>query len=294
MVKNLKNSIAILIAVVILCSSVCSANAAGSYFLKDGYYFGVNDGEAYIHSTDGTGWDIVIPETFLDYYVTEIEKFAFWENQSIEELSFYEASQLRRIGDSAFARCPKLRKTHITESVQEMGEGVFEGCTSLSDVRFNAGAFTEVPSQSFYGCEALQNVVFDNEITKIGNLAFAGCTSLKYIDLPDTVNEIAGNAFSGCTDLVIGTNYGAYALEYAKNNNIDYFIKNYRLGDVNCDGKVNIRDVTYIQLYRVNRVGISYTGRLSGDVSGDGEVNIRDATFIQMYIAKIIKDFNKA
>ncbi len=274
---------------VLLCASVCTANAAGSYFLKDGFYFGILDGEAYIHGSDGSGWDIVIPEIFLKYYVTEIEAFAFYDNQSIEVLSFYEASQLYRLGDGAFSYCSKLENVHITETISEMGVGVFEGCTSLDSVRFRDGALTDIPAQSFYGCSKLQTVIFDNEITSIGKLAFANCPMLTKLEIPDSVTYIADDAFTGCDDLVIYCTYDSYALQYAIENNIDYVITDaelvtYIIGDADGDGFVRILDVTMIQRVLAD-IPVESFDEKAADVDGDG-LDIIDATKIQRYLAQ--------
>ena len=60
------------------------------------------------------------------------------------------------------------------------------------------------------------------------------------------------------------------------------------LGDANGDGKVNVKDVTYIQLYFVklldeNRIDLSVC-----DVNGDGHINIKDATYIQLRLANLL------
>lgn len=57
------------------------------------------------------------------------------------------------------------------------------------------------------------------------------------------------------------------------------------LGDANCDGVVNVRDVTTIQkgiagISLIESVGVA-------EVNGDGNVNIKDATLIQKYIADL-------
>ena len=289
MMKRMKKPISILLTVMLLCTMMCTAHAAGSYFLKDGLYFGIKDDEAYIHGTDGSGWDIVIPETFLDYYVTEIEKFAFYENNTIEVLSFYEASQLRSLGDGAFSYCPKLKRVHITVSIQEMGVGVFEGCIALSSVRFRDGALTDIPAQCFYGCGSLSNVIFDNEITSIGNLAFAGCSALTKLEIPDSVADIADNAFEGCDSLVIYCTKESYALQYATEHEIDYVITDpdpvtYMIGDADGDGVVRILDVTVIQRVLASIAVFNFV-EAAADIDNNG-LDITDATKIQRFLAE--------
>ncbi|MCH5299184.1 MAG: CotH kinase family protein [Ruminococcus sp.] len=59
-------------------------------------------------------------------------------------------------------------------------------------------------------------------------------------------------------------------------------------GDANCDGDVDISDVTTIQKYlaSLGTLGEKY-GEVLADVDGDDDVNIKDATYIQMYVAKL-------
>ena len=285
--KRAKRLISVILTALTLCTCMCTAQAAGSYFLKDGFYFGVKNGEAYIHGTDGTGWDIVIPEMFLKYYVTEIEDHAFYENNSIEVLSFYEAYELRRIGDSAFAHCPKLKNVHITESIQEMGVSAFEDCASLSSLRFRDGALTDIPAQCFYGCRSLQNVIFDNELTSIGNFAFAECSSLKRLEIPKSVTYISKTAFRNDTELTLAVWYGSCAHSYALENEIAYaLLDGVKLGDTDGDGSVNINDVTTIQRHLAELETLEGIYLHAADANQDGTVDIADATIIQMYLAE--------
>ena len=287
MMKYLKKLISVVLTVVMLCTLMCTANAAGSYFLKDGFYIGVDDGEAYVHGADESLWDVVIPETFLDYNVTSVEALAFFEHPSIEVLSFYEAHYLTSLGDAAFARCTKLKKVHITETIQHMGTGVFEGCTALRYVRYRDGALTDVAAQSFYGCTALQTVVFENEITSIGNFAFAECSSLKRLEIPKSVTYISKTAFRNDTELTLAVWYGSCAHSYALENEIAYaLLDGVKLGDTDGDGSVNINDVTAIQRHLAELETLEGIYLHAADANQDGTVDIADATIIQMYLAE--------
>lgn len=265
-----------------------TAQAAGSYFLSEGFYYGVQNGEAYVHGYEGSDWDIVIREKFLSYSVTSVEEYAFFENSTMEALSFYDALYLETLGNCAFARCTSLQYVNITPSIQSMGTGVFDGCTSLGYARFRNGALTDIPAQTFYGCSALRTVVFDNEPTSIGSFAFANCTSLEEIEIPASVTSIADTAFSGCDNLVIYCTKDSYALDYAEANDIDYVVTDaYLLGDVDGDRKTTINDVTEIQR-RIAKLDVSdpeITDR-NGDVNGEG-LDITDATAIQRYVAEL-------
>lgn len=60
------------------------------------------------------------------------------------------------------------------------------------------------------------------------------------------------------------------------------------LGDVNRDGKLNIRDATLIQKYLAKMVTFDEEQMIIADITLDKKVNIKDATYIQKKIANII------
>lgn len=67
---------------------------------------------------------------------------------------------------------------------------------------------------------------------------------------------------------------------------------NILFGDANGDGKVSIRDATYIQMYLVGLVdSLSPQCMAAADVSHDNSITIRDVTLIQMYLVHLIDEF---
>lgn len=58
-------------------------------------------------------------------------------------------------------------------------------------------------------------------------------------------------------------------------------------GDANCDGFVDITDVTLIQKHLASLGRLSNKGYYLSDVDGNGHVSIKDATYIQMYGLKM-------
>ena len=57
-------------------------------------------------------------------------------------------------------------------------------------------------------------------------------------------------------------------------------------GDVNEDGKINIRDVAAIQRYLANFGTLTLAQLMAADTDGDGSVTVDDATWLQMYLAE--------
>ena len=288
MSKIKKTIIAILLVILAAFTVTVRANSAGTYFLEEGFYYGVQNGEAYVHGYEGDDWDIVIREQFLGkYYVTAVESNAFVGNTAMSALSFYDATGLRSIGDGAFSRCTALERVNIPAHIEQLGTGVFDGCTSLSYVRFHKGAIVDIPAQTFYGCSALSTVVFLNELRSIGNLAFANCTALDRIELPDSVISIADNAFDGCGDLVIYCSGNSYAREWAEKNGVRYLLTDpvvYLRGDSDGDDEITVLDATRIQrVLAALDPDPDGSAAMRGDCNGDG-LDILDATLIQRYL----------
>ena len=59
------------------------------------------------------------------------------------------------------------------------------------------------------------------------------------------------------------------------------------LGDVNNDGKVNIKDATMVQKAAAKMIALTDAENIRADVNSDNKTNIKDATAIQKYVAKI-------
>lgn len=63
------------------------------------------------------------------------------------------------------------------------------------------------------------------------------------------------------------------------------------LGDVNGDGKVNVKDATLIQKFAAKITAFTEGESLRADVNGDTKINVKDATAIQKFAAKIETGF---
>ncbi|MBQ9674251.1 MAG: starch-binding protein [Ruminococcus sp.] len=67
--------------------------------------------------------------------------------------------------------------------------------------------------------------------------------------------------------------------------------KEYKYGDVNLDGNVNVQDASLIQKYAVKSYDLSGAALIAADVTDDGVVNVKDATSIQKFAVKLISTF---
>lgn len=181
------------------------------------------------------------------------------------------------VGGGAFAGCTSLGTVSFGSGVKELGTGVFAGCTSLKTIKVNKGntAFKvekgvlydsdmtkvyqycpgrteslytmpdtvkEIVKYAFWGCENLETVVLNSDISMISGYAFSNCSSLKEIqvpysvktisakafedcigltevELPPSVRDIHETAFDGCINLTLSGQEGSVAGDYAKSFN---------------------------------------------------------------------------
>lgn len=132
--------------------------------------------------------------------------------KSVEGLENVVASNLKGV-DHLFANCTSLESIDLsgfdTQNVMYM-EGMFEGCTSLREIKMGGKFSTQnvvCTNYMFSGCTSLEHIdmtSFDTSNLYYANCMFANCTSLKSIDLSssDLSNIIQMNfLFYGCSSL---------------------------------------------------------------------------------------------
>ena len=81
-----------------------------------------------------------------------------------------------------------------------MGEGIFNGCSSLSKVKLSYNNLI-IPKDTFSDCVALKEVNIPDVTAEICESAFSGCKSLSSITIPEAVTDIGNTAFYNCSSL---------------------------------------------------------------------------------------------
>ena len=255
-------------------------------------YADIDDDYVALYSYDGTSPELLVPETYLNRYVSSVYDYAFEGNESITGINFSNSSKLSTIGIKSFASCTNLAGTlALPNSVRSIGLGAFEKCTSLQTVVVNSSV-QSIPQQCFNRCESLNEVYLSPSVERIEKLAFANCDSLCNIYLSTSVNYISSTAFMNSNYVRFHVWYGSYAYQYAVENNYRYtLLDNVLLGDANGDDSVNINDVTMVQRYLAELDTLEGINLHAADTNQDGKVDIEDATTIQMYLAEYEMDY---
>ena len=112
-----------------------------------------------------------------------------------EHIAFDGISGIKNYGQNAFKDCVDLTQIIIYGNVI-LGEGIFEGCTSLSDAFIELD--NDIPAKCFAKCTSLPSFICSGSI---GENAFNGCSSLSnlYLHYYGRSNiTVAPTAFIGC------------------------------------------------------------------------------------------------
>ena len=201
----------------------------------------------------------------------------------------------------------QLTNLNLPNSILEIGEGAFFYCQSLTGPLTIPSSVTSIPKYAFCACSGLTSIILPNTVTSIGNYAFGDCTNLTNLIIGNSVIQIGNDAFMGCNKLsdiicqaiippTTNSPFSKYdaTLKVPSSSLQDYKntlpwkrftnILGINAGDVDCDGKMNISDVTSL-------IDIILRGEdpiFSADVNGDGKVDISDVTTL---IDKLLRGY---
>lgn len=134
--------------------------------------------------------------------VTSIGKGCFMDCANLSYVSIYGA--VKEYPDDCFKNCPKLQRTGGTAlafaSLQKIGDGAYEGCTSLSSATASwylerYSNLKEIGDNAFKGCKTLLDTKLSATVTAVGSHAFDGCTNMKSLTFKGTTPPQIG-AFS--------------------------------------------------------------------------------------------------
>ena len=91
----------------------------------------------------------------------------------------------------------------IPDSVTEIGNSTFSGCSSLTDVMI-PDSVTVIGGHAFSGCTGLTDIVILNSITKIDRGAFSGINSDAHFTVrSEAVKQLLQDSESGIRDAQI-------------------------------------------------------------------------------------------
>ena len=219
------------------------------------------------------------------------------------------------IGDYAFCNCYGFSgNLTISNRVKTIGEDVFRNCCNLKGNLVIPNGVTEIKNGAFSGCDSFyDDLVLPDSVETIGDNAFNSNNSFGGgLSLGDNVTNIGKNSFPNFEKIYfkgdaptvysadnISHSFDAKAtLYYTKNksgwtsptwngyNTATWSGNEDRIpGDINDDGKVDIRDAIRLAKYLAKEnVEINLS---NANVNGDDKVDVRDLIRLKKYLAKM-------
>ncbi len=138
---------------------------------------------------------------------------AFRDCNQMTNIEFVEPTNLKEIGDYAFAGCTYLTSVKIPDQVQKLGNCAFMDCVNLSAVGMNGvnadgnTSLTTIGSGLFFNCASLGQIVFPERVSNIDKVQYTayGCASMTYLGLPNNAGSgdhvFKYNNVTGCSSL---------------------------------------------------------------------------------------------
>ena len=199
----------------------------------------------------------------------------------------------------------------VPETVTTMSDSIFNSCANLKTVYMSASNCQDTFSTLFVFCSELETIYFDgtvsewnefempiffvNEdqnVTVICNDGTLVVNEAYYYGDEESSDDEASNDEATLDEASKdeATTDEATKDEVSKDEaSKDEATKDeFDLGDVNGDGKLNIRDATLIQKYLAKLETLTEAQLKAADYNKDTKVNIKDATAIQKKLAGLI------
>lgn len=197
----MKKKITIILALVLCaCTALFTFGCNGSTSFTKGLTYELNaskDGYIVTGLGEATDKDIVIPEKYEGLPIVEIGEKAF-ANTQIYSVKF--PSNLKKIGEKAFAFCDYLESPTLPDSITDIGMYAFYHCTYIENIKIPKNIKT-IKWQAFAFCNNLKSVVLNNELVEIEYGAFSACHALTSISFPKKITTIGEKAFAYCKNL---------------------------------------------------------------------------------------------
>lgn len=119
---------------------------------------------------------VVIPDEIDGVPVHSLARNLYKENKHMRTLDL--GRKLKYVGQSAFAKCMRLKKVTIPSNVKVIGQGAFHKCIFLREVVIEEGV-TQIEKNAFKGCLLLSKVTIPESVKYVDPTAFDQCIFMK-------------------------------------------------------------------------------------------------------------------
>jgi hypothetical protein len=157
-----------------------------------------NNAEVSVTGYIGSGGALTIPATLGGLPVTDIGISAFQNKTLLTGVVIPDT--VTNISQSAFYGCSGLTSVTIGKNVSVIGTAAFQNCSNLVQVNIPDKVWS-LGQRAFMGCSGLTKAVVGNSVESISLHAFRDCVNLTRVILPDNLKSITSYAFNGCVKI---------------------------------------------------------------------------------------------
>lgn len=136
--------------------------------------------------------------TSVGNYVFGAPRYGAFGGGDVEGAYFDDS--VMSIGDGCFNHCYSLKQVKLPSGLTTLGDEFFEDCISLTQIEIPSGVTTFGVSV-FRGCHSLSSIEIPQGITSLNSYTFCDCKALTSITIPSGVTRLWDYEFSGCTNL---------------------------------------------------------------------------------------------
>ena len=167
--------------------------------VSDFDYYKNDRGTITITGYHGTDHDLDVPSIIDGLEVTDMEDETFLENTDLYSVTLPDT--VNNIGVGLFEGCSNLQRAVLSENITIIPRGTFFECSSLRDVVVSPDVET-VEMLAFYRCYSLTDIDFlPSNVSIIEDAAFLECSGLRNAKIPEQVTSLANGIFSDCRRL---------------------------------------------------------------------------------------------
>lgn len=132
------------------------------------------------------------------YYGSEISGALIIPSKVFDNEDEFTVTTIRQYG---FSSCSGLTSVEFPNSLTEIKNGAFGGCSGLSGTLKIGDSVTEIGGSAFAGCNNITDIDFGTSPLNVRIAAFGECTGLQKINIPTNVILMENQVFRNCTNL---------------------------------------------------------------------------------------------
>ena len=164
-----------------------------------------------VKTADGTVWQ---PDE--SRFISAVKRYTVQNDEYLETITV--GPHVTEIAECAFVYCKNLKAIYVDQNNPNYTD--VDGVLYTKDMKTlvlfpvaheTNGARTvsyTVPAgverlarNSFYKCDALEEIILPDTLRELGNMAFFKCGALRLVDLPESVETLGSDVFSYCTSM---------------------------------------------------------------------------------------------